>query len=76
MTEVTARTLDGDELALGAGQVEGLGERLRGPLLTAADEGERVRSAFGDRYDRLVEVKNRWDPDNLFRMNQNVAPTV
>ena len=39
------------------------------------DEGDRVSSAFGDRYERLVELKNRWDPDNLFRMNQNVEPT-
>ncbi len=33
-----------------------------------------MRSAFGDRYDRLVAVKTEWDPDNLFRLNQNIAP--
>jgi hypothetical protein len=27
-------------------------------------------------YDRLVEVKNTYDPTNLFRLNQNVRPTV
>jgi FAD/FMN-containing dehydrogenase len=40
-----------------------------------ADEGaDRVRAAYGANYDRLVEVKRRWDPDNLFRANRNVAP--
>lgn len=39
------------------------------------DEAERVRSAYGDRYDRLVDLKGKWDPENLFRMNQNITPT-
>jgi FAD/FMN-containing dehydrogenase len=39
------------------------------------DEGEeRVRAAFGGAYERLVEVKTAWDPDNVFRRNQNVRP--
>jgi hypothetical protein len=40
-----------------------------------ADEGpERVRAAYpGRTWDRLLEVKRRWDPDNLFRRNQNLA---
>jgi FAD/FMN-containing dehydrogenase len=29
---------------------------------------------FGENYDRLVEVKTKYDPDNLFHLNQNVAP--
>jgi len=37
---------------------------------------ERVKAAYGDNYDRLVELKNAWDPENLFRMNQNIEPTV
>lgn len=40
------------------------------------DEAERVPEAYGERYERLVELKNEWDPENLFRMNQNVKPTV
>lgn len=39
------------------------------------DEDERIRAAYGENYDRLVEVKHRWDPENLFRMNQNIEPT-
>lgn len=42
-----------------------------------ADEGpEGVRRAYGDNYDRLAEIKRAWDPDNLFRLNQNVPPAV
>ncbi len=39
-----------------------------------ADEGERVRSAYGPNYDRLAEVKRKYDPDNLFRVNFNIKP--
>ncbi len=38
------------------------------------DDAERVRAAFGDNYDRLSQVKATWDPDNFFRMNQNISP--
>ncbi|WP_332698918.1 FAD-binding oxidoreductase [Bosea sp. (in: a-proteobacteria)] len=41
-----------------------------------ADETERVREAYGASYQRLAELKRRYDPSNLFRMNQNVAPTA
>jgi FAD/FMN-containing dehydrogenase len=41
-----------------------------------ADEGaDRVRAAYGANYDRLVQLKRRWDPDNLFRSNRNVSPS-
>jgi FAD/FMN-containing dehydrogenase len=39
------------------------------------DEGEdRVRAAFGAAYDRLAAVKQQYDPENLFRGNQNIRP--
>jgi FAD/FMN-containing dehydrogenase len=60
------------------------GERLR-PFSTGrtyinfqtADEGEdRVRATYGDNFDRLVQVKQRYDPDNLFRSNRNIRGPV
>ena len=40
------------------------------------DEGEaRIRAAYpGATYDRLAEIKRRYDPENLFRLNQNIPP--
>lgn len=40
------------------------------------DESERISEAYGKNYDRLVDVKNKYDPGNLFRQNQNIKPTV
>jgi len=39
-----------------------------------AGEQSRIRAAYGDNFDRLVEVKRKWDPENLFRMNHNIRP--
>jgi FAD/FMN-containing dehydrogenase len=43
-----------------------------------ADEGEeRIRQAYpGSTWDRLAAIKARWDPTNLFRLNQNVPPAA
>jgi len=41
-----------------------------------AEEGDRIQSAYGDNYDRLLALKNKYDPTNLFRLNQNIKPTL
>jgi hypothetical protein len=33
-----------------------------------------VRSAYGPTRDRLVQITRQFDPDNLFHLNQNIAP--
>jgi FAD/FMN-containing dehydrogenase len=40
------------------------------------EEGGRVREAYGENYERLVALKNKYDPTNLFGVNQNISPTV
>ncbi|MBA3617829.1 MAG: BBE domain-containing protein, partial [Rubrobacteraceae bacterium] len=41
------------------------------------EEGQdRVRATYRENYDRLVEVKNKYDPNNFFRVNQNIEPAV
>jgi FAD/FMN-containing dehydrogenase len=50
-----------------------MAERSYTNYLSADDYG-RVRQAYGPNYDRLVEFKRRYDPNNIFRLNQNVDP--
>jgi FAD/FMN-containing dehydrogenase len=38
------------------------------------DETDRIAFAYGPTYKRLVELKKKYDPSNLFRMNQNIKP--
>lgn len=40
------------------------------------EEQQRVQAAYGDSYKRLVELKNKYDPTNLFRLNQNIKPSA
>jgi FAD/FMN-containing dehydrogenase len=43
-------------------------------FLTEEEGDERIHAAYGENYRRLVAVKTKWDPDNLFRVNKNIAP--
>jgi FAD/FMN-containing dehydrogenase len=46
-------------------------------FLSEDDREDRVRAAYGEAtYDRLVALKNKYDPTNLFRLNQNIKPAV
>jgi FAD/FMN-containing dehydrogenase len=39
------------------------------------DDGrQRVRPSYGDNYDRLAELKRKYDPENVFHVNQNITP--
>jgi FAD/FMN-containing dehydrogenase len=41
---------------------------------TADEDEQRVRETYGENFDRLLEVKRRYDPDNVFSSNRNVRP--
>jgi hypothetical protein len=43
-------------------------------FLTEEEGDDRIHDAYGRNYDRLVSVKAKWDPGNLFRVNKNIAP--
>jgi len=40
----------------------------------AGDDQDRIKANYKGNYGRLVEAKRKWDPDNLFRVNQNIKP--
>jgi FAD/FMN-containing dehydrogenase len=45
-------------------------------FLTEEEGEERIRAAYGKNYERLVEIKTKWDPGNLFHVNKNIKPAV
>jgi FAD/FMN-containing dehydrogenase len=41
------------------------------------DEGqERIKASYGENYDRLARIKRKYDPDNFFKVNQNIKPSI
>ena len=81
MANVAAMYTSADELPEREEWVAGLASELSHSDGSAyvgflGDEGEeRVRAAYpGPTWDRLAEIKRRYDPENLFKLNQNVPP--
>ncbi|MER7246060.1 FAD-binding oxidoreductase [Kribbella sp. NPDC000426] len=42
----------------------------------AEPDADRLRASYGDKFDRLVELKRKYDPDNVFHRNQNINPAA
>jgi FAD/FMN-containing dehydrogenase len=42
--------------------------------LSQDDKPEKIRASYGSNYARLREIKRTYDPNNLFRLNANIAP--
>jgi len=43
-------------------------------FLTEEEGGDRIEAAYGKNHARLVDLKTKWDPTNLFQLNKNIAP--
>ena len=80
MVNVAAVHRSDEDLSAHDAWVDGFAESLRRDdhayVNFVGDEGpDRVRASYpGDTWDRLRQVKQRYDPDNLFRVNQNIPP--
>ena len=81
MANIASMTMSVDELPERAAWVAEVSEELNpgddsGYVGFLGDEGDaRVRAAYSpETYERLTAVKAEWDPDNVFRLNQNIPP--
>ena len=45
-------------------------------FLTEDEPEDRVAAAYGKNLERLSRIKASWDPQNVFRMNKNIAPAA
>ena len=75
-------TADGQLLTANASQHDDLFWAVSGDggnfgIVTSFEYGAtRVRAAYGRNYDRLVSIKRKYDAGNLFRVNNNISPSV
>jgi FAD/FMN-containing dehydrogenase len=81
VVNLLANWSDASEDAVNVAWIRNLFNRLR-PAMTpgvyvnfmSGDEDDRVPEAYRGRWDRLVAVKSQYDPNNFFRLNQNIPP--
>ncbi len=52
------------------------GRNLNFTVVEEAEQVGRVQASYGDNYGRLVQIKNKYDPTNFFRVNNNIKPSV
>jgi hypothetical protein len=43
-------------------------------FLTEEEDDNRIRAAYRKNYERLIDIKTKWDPANLFHINKNIVP--
>jgi FAD/FMN-containing dehydrogenase len=65
---------------LGAAVLAGAPCQFSGRRLRQHDDGrrreERIKAAYRGNYDRLSQIKKRYDPTNLFHINHNIPPAA
>ncbi len=52
------------------------GRNLNFTIVEETEKVDRVQASYGENYTRLVQIKNKYDPTNFFRVNNNIKPTV
>ena len=69
---------DEHNISLSRENWEALNPFVRGGVYVndlGADAADRVREVYGSKFERLANLKQRWDPDNTFHLNANIPPT-
>jgi Berberine and berberine like len=75
MSDTIEKLADGRQVTASDYQNEDLFWALRGGgNFMSGDDAHRAAENYGANYERLAAVKAAYDPDNLFHVNQNIAP--